>query len=939
MDYKDTLNLPQTNLPMKANLARNEPNILTSWNETNIQDKIQQKGKNRPLYTLHDGPPYANGNIHIGHALNKILKDIIVKSKTMSGFRSVYIPGWDCHGLPIEHQVDKKLGKKRHELDKSQKRKLCREYAKGFVDIQREEFIRLGVFGKWDKPYLTMDYQYEAAIVREFASFVGHGLVYKGFKPIHWCSTCTTALAEAEVEYLEHKSPSIYVKFPLSTEAQEKLQFPTPASIIIWTTTPWTLPANLAIALHPDYNYVAVQVEKQIYIVAESLMVQSLEAMGITEGYKIVAHYKGSQLDGLSCRHPFLDQESKVILGAHVTLEQGTGCVHTAPGHGQEDYEMGIKYNLPIYNPVDDQGNFLPDTPYFGGMNVFSANQAVIDKLRQDGNLLAKQNIRHSYPHCWRCKNPVIFRATKQWFISMDKGELRKRVLDAVNKVTWIPAWGRERIYGMLEGRPDWCISRQRVWGVPIMALYCRDCGYVLLDEAIINHIAELVASDGTDIWFTREASELLPPGTNCPECGKSAWQKEMDILDVWFDSGVSHAAVLESDPEQNYPAQLYLEGSDQHRGWFHSSLITAVATRQMSPYEAVLTHGFVVDGEGKKMSKSAGNVIAPQKVINQHGAEILRLWDAGEDYRAEVRISPEILKRLVDAYRRIRNTCRFLLGNLYDFDPQKDKITNQELNEIDKWTLHQLQTLIKRIKSAYDEFTFHVIYHQLHNFCTVELSAIYLDILKDRLYCSSPKDKERRAAQTVMLEALLTLLKLMAPVLCFTADEIWQHLPPGAAPEESVHLSDFPEVNRDYLDEELAKKWEGLLKIRSEVCNALETARKPPEGEPLIGSALEAQVSLYLPSALVDLLKNHSEEDLSALFIVSSVVKKNSVDSPQAEHSLSFESLEIDGLSIGIDRASGEKCQRCWMYHPKVSQDGAHPGLCPRCASVVKTL
>lgn len=937
MDYKDTLNLPHTKLPMKANLARNEPNFLAMWKEMNIQHKIHQKGKNHPHYTLHDGPPYANGHIHIGHALNKILKDIIIKSKTMSGFYSVYIPGWDCHGLPIEHQVDKKLGEKRHELDKSQKRKLCREYAKGFVDIQRQEFIRLGVFGQWDKPYLTMDYQYEATIVREFAKFVGHGLVYRGFKPIHWCSTCTTALAEAEVEYLEHKSPSIYVKFSLNAVAQEKLQLAPSASIIIWTTTPWTLPANLAIALHPDYDYVAVQVDEQVYIVAQALMEASLSAMGITDGYKVVAQYKGSQLDSLSCQHPFLDQESKIIMGTHVTLEQGTGCVHTAPGHGQEDYEMGIKYNLPIYNPVDDWGNFLPDTPYFGGMNVFSANQAVIDKLHQDGNLLARQNIRHSYPHCWRCKNPVIFRATKQWFVSMDKEDLRQRVLKAVGKVNWIPAWGRERIYGMLEGRPDWCISRQRVWGVPIMAFYCQSCGYVLLDEVIINHIAKSVADEGTDIWFTREASELLPLGTDCPTCGKNNWQKEMDILDVWFDSGVSHAAVLEPDPEQSYPAQLYLEGSDQHRGWFHSSLITAVATRQMSPYEAVLTHGFVVDGKGKKMSKSAGNVIAPQKVINQHGAEILRLWVAGEDYRADIKISPEILKRLVEAYRRIRNTCRFLLGNLSDFNPQEDKIPYAELSEIDRWALYRLQILTKRIRAAYDEFTFHMIYHQLHNFCTVELSAIYLDILKDRLYCSHPQDKKRRAAQTVMLEVLLTLLRLMAPVLCFTAEEIWQHLPEGTVPEESVHLSHFPEVNQAYLDEELNQRWEELLNIRNAVCWWLEKERI----DKIIGSSLEASVTLYLTDEQKSFLKSYSDADLSTLFIVSSVIRRDISDftPDKAKEPLTIQFPDIEGLGIGIDRAPGEKCQRCWMYSPKVGLDESHPELCPRCASVVKTL
>ncbi len=681
----------------------------------------------------------------------------------------------------------------------------------------------------------------------------------------------------------------------------------------------------------------AVQAEGQVYIVAKSLMEQALSAMGINDGYCVIAGFRGSQLEGLACRHPFLDQESKIIPGRHVTLEQGTGCVHTAPGHGQDDYEMGIKYGLPIYSPVDDQGNFVPETAHFGGMNVFSANQAVIDKLSQEGNLLATQKIKHAYPHCWRCKNPVIFRATKQWFISMDKENLRHRTLEAVNQVEWIPAWGRERIYGMLEGRPDWCISRQRVWGVPIMAFYCDSCGYVLLDAHIINHIAQAVDKAGADVWFTKTAEELLPKGTNCPECGGVIWQKEMDILDVWFDSGVSHAAVLEPDNEQSYPAQLYLEGSDQHRGWFHSSLITAVATRQTAPYQAVLTHGFVVDGNGKKMSKSAGNVIAPQKVINRYGAEILRLWVTGEDYRADVRISQEILTRLVEAYRRIRNTCRYLLANISDFDHKNDKVPYAELEEIDRWILHKLQGLTKRIKKAYDEFTFHQIYHQLHNFCTVELSSIYLDVLKDRLYCSAPNDKSRRAAQTVLLELLLSLLKLMAPVLCFTSEEIWQRLPAGAVAEESVHLADLPEANEDYLDNDLAERWERLLKIRSVVCWHLERMRK----DKLIGSALESSVTLYLTDEQQDFLNSYTDVELCALFIVSEVNRK-SISAFIPKETETAEAIEIPGaeeLGVAIDRAAGEKCQRCWMYTAKVGQDEAHPDLCPRCTAVVTSL
>ncbi len=939
MDYKDTLNLPKTKLPMKANLVLNEPKILASWQKNNLTEKIYKQNIDRPKYTLHDGPPYANGHIHIGHALNKILKDIIIKSKTMSGYYSLYVPGWDCHGLPIEHQVDKKLGSKRFSMDKADKRKRCREYAKRFVDIQRDEFIRLGVFGRWDKPYLTMDYEYEAAIVREFAKFVERGLVYKGVKPIHWCSSCTTALAEAEVEYADHSSSSIYVAFSLNKDSQQKLGLDSPVSAVIWTTTPWTLPANLAVCLHPDYTYAAVKAGGQIYILAKDLMADALAAMAITD-YSVIAEYKGAQLEGLSALHPFIQRESKIILGRHVTLEQGTGCVHTAPGHGQEDYDMGLKYNLEIYSPVNDRGNFTDEVEDFGGMNVFKANQPVIDKLSENGKLLANRMLTHSYPHCWRCKKPVIFRATPQWFVSLDKADLRRRSLDAINKVQWIPDWGRERIYNMMDNRPDWCLSRQRSWGIPIMAFYCEACNYSLLDPHIINQIAGRVVNEGTDIWFTDDVDMLMGCDITCPECGGRKWRKDMDILDVWFDSGVSHAAVIEPDPGLDYPAQLYLEGSDQHRGWFNSSLITAVAVRDSAPYRAVLTHGFVVDSKGKKMSKSAGNVIAPQQVINKYGAEILRLWVTGEDYRSDVKISPEILKRLVDAYRRIRNTCRYMLGNLNDFAPQTDKVEYEQLDELDKWALHRLQKLIKRIKDAYNEFTFHNIYHQLHNFCTVELSGLYLDVLKDRLYCSAADDKARRAAQTVLMEVLLSLLKLMAPALCFSADEIWRYLPAGVTDKESVHLALFPDVNEAYIDEALAVRWDKLLDIRKSVCAALELARKPEDGtKGFIGSGLQAQVTLYLSAELKQFLTDYSTKYLSSLFIVSSVVKADLGDFTDVPHALSFKSEEMNDLAIGIDHAQGDKCERCWMYSNNVQIYKDNGQLCPRCAVAVRAL
>ena len=746
MDYKETLNLPITDFPMKANLTKREPEILAQWQSEGIYGKMRETFKGKPQYIFHDGPPYANGHIHMGHALNKILKDFIVRFKTMQGYDATFIPGWDCHGLPIEHQVTKAERKKKNQPSKSEIRKLCREYAAEFVDIQRDEFIRLGIFADWQNPYLTMDFSYEAAIVREFGKFVKSGQVYKGKKPVHWCTSCRTALAEAEVEHADHKSPSIYVKFPVSNDLPDSLQAlkDKKSSVVIWTTTPWTLPANLAISVHPEFEYVAVLVDDEVLIVAAERL-SALASEWEIKDYKVLGTCKGKDLEQVVCRHPFIERESKVILGEHVTLEQGTGCVHTAPGHGQDDYVVGLKYGLEPYNPVNDAGVFVDDVEHFGGQFVTKANPNIIEKLRQDGTLIKDEMIQHSYPHCWRCHQPVIFRATNQWFISMDKAGLRKKALEAIERVRWVPHWGKERIYNMVENRPDWCVSRQRAWGVPITIISCDACESILDSEKVWDHIVGLVEQNGADCWFEKSVAELLPEGTVCA-CGGTGFTKEEDILDVWFDSGVSHAAVLESNPSQGWPADLYLEGSDQHRGWFHSSLLESVGTRGVEPYKTVLTHGYVVDGKGKKMSKSAGNVMAPQKVIDQYGAEILRLWVASENYREDIRVSQEILKRLTEAYRKIRNTFRFLLGNLSDFDWEKDRVPTEELLEIDRYILYRFRLLNERIVSAFEKFEFHTFYHSFYNFCVVDLSAFYLDIIKDRLYTYPQNSRGRRS-------------------------------------------------------------------------------------------------------------------------------------------------------------------------------------------------
>jgi len=924
MDYKDTLNLPSTSFPMKANLPQKEAEILAGWNEMGLYARIEEAGAGKPDYILHDGPPYANGHIHIGHALNKILKDIILKGKRMSGFNAPYVPGWDCHGLPIELQVEKNLGSKKHEISKLEMRRECRTYAEKFIVVQRDEFRRLGVLGDWENPYLTMNYEYEGLTAAELAKFAHNGGLYRGKKPVHWCSSCVTALAEAEVEYADKTSPSIYVKFPLRDDISAAVPEVAgkPVFVVIWTTTPWTIPANLAISLHPDFAYVALDVAGDVLIVADGLKENFLAANKL-EG-RVLATFPATVLEGKKARHPFYDRDSVILLGEHVTLEAGTGCVHTAPGHGQDDYEMGLKFGLDIYNPVDNHGKFIGNLEFFGGEYVFAANPHVIDKLKEKGLLVGEGTVSHSYPHCWRCKKPIIFRATEQWFISMAANDLRGKALEAINSVEWVPRWGKERIYGMIENRPDWCISRQRSWGVPITAFSCTSCGEYLADGALMDHVAGLFKEHSADVWFDWEADRLLPAGTVCPQCGGAGFTKEMDILDVWFDSGVSHAAVLEPNPKLSSPADMYLEGSDQHRGWFHSSLLESVGTRGRAPYRIVLTHGFVVDGSGRKMSKSVGNVVAPEEVIKKFGAEILRLWVAAQDYRDDIRISQEILNRLAESYRRIRNTCRYILGNIHDFDPATDCVEFAAMPELDRWALHQLEVLTEKVLASYEEYEFHVLYHAVNGFCTVEMSAFYLDILKDRVYTSRKESVERRSAQTVMYRILDTLVRLIAPVLSFTADEVWRYLPGNR--EASIHVASFPGLHPEWKDDALVARWERIMRVRGEVSKALEIARVAK----VIGHSLDAAVAIAAPAELLGFLREYAGE-LKSVFIVSKVelVEELSGEFYAAEG--------VEGLRIRVSAAPGEKCERCWCYDEEIGKDAEHPAICPKCLAAVK--
>jgi len=928
MDYKSTLNLPKTKFKMKANLTQREPEILKKWQQEDIYAKVQEHTSGRPAYILHDGPPYANGHIHIGHALNKILKDIILRSKRMSGHHCAYIPGWDCHGLPIEHNVDKELGEKKRQIPPISFRKACRDYARKWVKIQRDEFKRLGILGDWDNPYLTIDYRYEASTAREFNRFLSSGAVMRSKKPVYWCASCQTALAEAEVDYADIAAHSIYVKFPVTDDLSDidASLAGSNIKVIIWTTTPWTLPANLAVAMHPDFVYAAVRVEGEVWIMAEERVAVAMTEFGISD-YEILAAFSARKLERRRCRHPFLERDSLMVLADYVTLETGSGCVHTAPGHGREDYITGVRYGLDILSSVDSRGCFTEEAGVYLGMDINEANEHICADLEKNGSLVQQAKMSHSYPHCWRCKKPVIFRATEQWFISMDNNDLRQKAMDAVREVRWTPRWGMDRILGMVESRPDWCLSRQRSWGVPITAVLCTKCGEIQNDDTINQRIEEFFLKEGADAWYSHDIKDFIGDIT-CRECGGSDFQREKDILDVWFDSGVSHAAVLEDRPELSSPADLYLEGSDQHRGWFQSSLLASVGTRGVPPYRGVLTHGFVVDSQGRKMSKSEGNVVAPEEIIKKYGAEILRLWVASADYRDEIKISDNILSQLADSYRKIRNTMRYFFGNLSDFDPQSDRVAYEDLPEIDQWALSQFEQLRQRLIAAYKAFEFHVIFHGSLNFCTVTMSSFYLDIIKDRLYTSGTNSIERRAAQTVLYDLASGLLRLMAPVLTFTVDEAWGHLPVDAGRDADIALSAFPEAHPDHLRPGLDKTWAKLIQVRREMNKALEIARI----NKVIGHSLEARVTVSSSGDLADFLDDNWGT-LQDIAIVSSL-EKGDIAGDEV-----YVSDELPELRLLVEPAKGEKCERCWIHSVSVGASEQHPTVCKRCAGVLAEL
>lgn len=929
MDYSKTLNLPQTEFAMRANLPQKEPAMLEEWDKKDIYKMALEKNKGKKSFILHDGPPYANGDIHLGHTLNKVLKDIIVRYKTMRGHYSPYVPGWDTHGLPIELQAIKKLGIKVNETDPVKFRGICKDYALSQVERQKEQFKRLGVIGDFENPYLTLTPEFEAKQIEVFGEMAKKGYIYKGLKPVYWCPSCETALAEAEIEYADETSNSIYVKFRVKDDkglfsnvgvSLDNIYY------VIWTTTTWTLPANLAICLGPDFEYVLAKFGEEVYVVAKELL-ESVKKAANLENEEILATFRGNELDGQVCFHPFIDRDSLVINGEHVTLESGTGCVHTAPGHGQEDFEIGKKYNLDVLNPVDAKGRFTEKAGKYQGLSYKEGNKAILADLKESNMLLAEERITHSYPHCWRCKNPIIFRATEQWFASIDG--FRKEAVDAVKEVEWIPGWGEERIASMVQDRGDWCISRQRIWGVPIPIFYCEDCGKELITEETIAKVVEIFKEKGSDAWFEMDAKDLLPEGIKC-ECGGATFRKEKDIMDVWFDSGSSHAGVLETRDDLSWPADLYLEGNDQYRGWFQSSLLTAVATRGKAPYRTVITHGMVVDGEGKKMSKSLGNGIDPMDVIKEYGADILRLWVSSADYKSDVRISKDILKQLSEVYRKIRNTARYMIGNLNDFDPNKDMVSYEEMNELDKWALLKLQHLTKEVTEAYENYEFHVLYHAIHNFCVVDMSNFYLDIIKDRLYTEKPESKERRAAQTVMYKTLTALVKMIAPVLSFTADEIWKYMPHTSDETlESVLLADWPEVLEEYVDAELEKRWDNILEIRGEVSKALELARN----NKVIGHSLNAKVEIFAEGETYKFL-NEVRDFLQTVFIVS-MVELNEGIKDGVEYT--YRSEENKELAVVVSVAPGEKCERCWVYSETVGKDSEHPTLCSRCVDVLK--
>ncbi|MFL6274841.1 MAG: isoleucine--tRNA ligase [Blastocatellia bacterium] len=966
-DLKATVNLPKTGFAQKANLTQREPERLARWQQMGLYQALCRARQGRPMFVLHDGPPYANSDIHIGTAMNKILKDIVVKSHSMLGFDAPYVPGYDCHGLPIETYVDKKLGAKKSQMDPLTIRRACREHAAEALKRQTRDFQRLGILGEWDDPYLTMSNAYEAETARLFGRFVERGFVYKGGRPVYWCIHDQTALAEAEVEYKEHTSPSIYVKFPLPADQMRELErriaasgsqsairnpqsaIEKPVYVLIWTTTPWTLPANIGISVNPNFDYAAVDVGSEVYIVASELVAAVAEKCGFNEP-KVIAEFSGALLDRLQARHAWLDRPSILMVGEHVTLggeadaeteldvadaqkkgtgKAGTGCVHTAPGHGHDDFVIGQQYRQPlqpiytalgvaeteVYCPVDNAGRFTAEVEHFAGLKVFEANRRIVDFLRESGALVFTEDYAHRYPHCWRCHRPVIFRATPQWFISMDRqdGEgqsLRESAVLEVGNVRWLPGWGADRMRNMFLRRPDWCVSRQRVWGVPIPAFYCNGCHETIADAQLIDHIADLFDKESADAWYAREARDLLPEGFLCPKCNGDDFAKENDILDVWFDSGSSSLAVLEIERKLPWPADVYLEGPDQYRGWFNSSLMVALAAHNRAPYKTVITHGWTVDGEGKAMHKSAGNAISPNEVVDRSGAEILRLWVASSDYQEDVRLSDEILKRLVDTYRKLRNTARYALGNLSDFDPGRDAVAESEMWEIDRWALSATREVARKVLDAYQRFEYTTVYHTLYNYATVTLSAVYIDILKDRLYTFAPKSAGRRSAQTALYQIVDAFARLLAPVLVFTADEIWESLP--GEHEASVHLAEFADAQARDGDAELLARWGKLFEVRSAVQKALEEKRNAK----VIGASLEAQVTVRATGETLAQLAAY-EDRLADIFIVSGVTLEDSAGGD---------------LEVTVTHADGAKCERCWHWGDTVGADARFPTIDARC-------
>lgn len=927
-DYRKTVNLPRTDFPMRANLPAREPEVQRFWDEIDVYGRLRSLRAGRPKFVLHDGPPYANGHIHIGTALNKILKDFVVRYASLRGLDAPFVPGWDTHGLPIEIKALQELGLDRRQISPAELRERCASFARTYIGIMTEQFKRLGCLGDWDHPYVTLDPDYEARQLRVFGEMAARGYIYRGLKPVYWCPVCETALAEAEIEYREKRSPSVYVAF----EAEEGGPLPPGARVVIWTTTPWTLPGNAAVAVHPRGEYAALRTDLGVLVVAAARAEEVLAAIGVEERGRLGA-WRGADLEGVRCRHPFLARPVPVILGEHVSLEEGTGCVHTAPGHGPEDFEVGQKYGLPVLVPVDERGFLTAEAGPFAGLHCREADERIPAALAESGHLLRGGFIEHQYAHCWRCKNPVLWRATEQWFASVVG--FREQALAAIRKVRWIPAWGETRIANMVAQRSDWCISRQRAWGVPIPAFHCRTCGQVLMDRDTSEAVADLFAREGSDAWFLRPAEEILPPGTHCPSCGGTSFDKETDTMDVWFDSGSSHAAVLAARPELTWPADLYLEGSDQHRGWFQSSLLTAVATQGEAPYRAVLTHGFVVDGEGRKMSKSLGNVVEPEEVIREYGADVLRLWVASADYAGDVRISPEILAQLAEVYRKIRNTLRYLLGTLAGWSLADRRLVAEEyerLAELDRWLLLRLAEVGDRVGAAYDEYQYHHVYRAIHELCVDELSSFYLEAVKDRLYCEAPDAEGRRRAQAVLYEVARALIHYLAPILPHTAEEAWTHLPRGEGEAESVHLSSWPELPERWRDPDLAARWVAFLDLRRHVYRGLEQARAAG----LIGDSLEAQVLVRLDREWERRLGPLVREDLATLLVVSRAELTGAKAPPSGPGWVTLSDREA-GLWASVSRAPGQKCQRCWRYSTSVGVSERFPDLCHRCARVVE--